>query len=158
MIGLRARLILILPLILLSQAEASTPDSRSIETVDRELGAAAHVMGDVDPDLPTPVPALARILFAPSEAVLLPQARADLDSFASDFSHRMGRLEIRAYGGDTENGQSTNPRRIALKRALAVRAQLLDRGIAGERLVVRAFPAAQDNGPRDRVDIMFATR
>lgn len=158
MIGYRALLMVTLPLILLSQAQASAPDSRSIETVDRELGAADQMQGHVDPDLPAPAPALTRIMFAPYQAALTPQAQTELDSFANDFSRRMGRLEIRAYGGDTENGQSTNPQRIALKRALAVRAQLLDKGIAVERLVVRAFPAAPDNGPRDRVDIMFATR
>lgn len=64
------------------------------------------------------------------------------------------RLEIRAYASPSEDAQSGD-RRIALARALAVRAFLREKGIAAARMDVRALGRNTDRKPYDRVDLVF---
>lgn len=107
---------------------------------------------------PAPEAALIRILFTPGNAELSPEALVMLDSFSSEYSRRSGRFEVRAYGGATQNGTDTTPRRIALKRAIAIRSHLATKGISTQRLILRAFGSTSDTGATNRADILFARR
>lgn len=97
-------------------------------------------------------PALARIGFDPGGATLSQSAAADLESFVRAFGRRAGRMTLKSYAGEIGD-TSTTARRLSLKRVLAVRDFLIERGISAERLDVRALGGARDAGPLDRVDI-----
>lgn len=67
------------------------------------------------------------------------------------------RLQLLAYAG----GGSQTPsqaRRLSLSRALAVRSQLIEKGIRSTRIDVRALGNKSEGGPPDRVDIIITTR
>lgn len=61
-------------------------------------------------------------------------------------------IELHAYAG-APNDKSSDARRLALKRALAVRQILIDNGMPAARIIPRALGGATDNGKPDRVDI-----
>ena len=102
--------------------------------------------------LAAPEPAIARIRFDADGTALSDMAKATLDAFADEFKRRGGRVALKAYAGNLGD-TGINARRMSLKRVLAVREYLLARGIAAERLEVRALGGAHDSGPLDRVDI-----
>lgn len=101
--------------------------------------------------------ALATIPFAAGSPDINEQGKAALgavlDALKSDSA---ARLQIQAYasGGDDQGGQA---RRLSLSRALAVRGQLIEQGIAATRMDVRALGRTND-GPPDRVDILLVRR
>jgi outer membrane protein OmpA-like peptidoglycan-associated protein len=101
--------------------------------------------------------ALATIPFAAGSPDLNDQGKATLatvlDTLKSDAT---ARLQIQAFasGGDDQGGQA---RRLSLSRALAVRGQLIEQGIAATRMDVRALGRTND-GPPDRVDILLVRR
>ena len=66
------------------------------------------------------------------------------------------RVQLEAYGG-TPGDKSSDARRLALKRALAVRQLLIDNGVPSNRIDVRALGGADDKGPDDRVDVFLRT-
>lgn len=61
-------------------------------------------------------------------------------------------IELIAFGGPPGD-KSSDARRIALKRALAIRQILIDNGVSASRIVTKAMGGATDNGQPDRVDI-----
>jgi outer membrane protein OmpA-like peptidoglycan-associated protein len=103
--------------------------------------------------LPAPEAAILRIHFEPDDATLSQQMQAAIQTFATNFKTRGGRVALKAYAGKAGD-TSSNARRLSLKRVLAVRQQLLAQGIAAERLQVRALGGVRDAGPADRVDIV----
>ncbi len=94
--------------------------------------------------------------------VLFDRAGSDLGGEATDLLDRIAdglngssaRIQLLAFGG-TIAERSHTARRLALRRALAVRNYLMGRGISQERITVRAMGGATDGGPADRVDIVF---
>ncbi len=78
-----------------------------------------------------------------------------LDAIAAQLRDGDFRIELRAFGG-TAADRSHSARRIALRRALAVRNHLMGAGIDQERMIVRALGGASDGGPSDRVDVIAA--
>jgi outer membrane protein OmpA-like peptidoglycan-associated protein len=65
------------------------------------------------------------------------------------------RLRIEGYaGGDDIN----RARRVSLSRALAVRAFLMDEGLASTRMDIYARGAQAEGGPSDRVDLTVFRR
>ncbi|MCW5752439.1 MAG: OmpA family protein [Alphaproteobacteria bacterium] len=64
------------------------------------------------------------------------------------------RVQVNAYA---EGDSPAAAKRLALSRALAVRAYLTERGIAATRIDVRAV-GPTDSGPRNRVDLLPAAR
>ncbi|MCK5658539.1 MAG: OmpA family protein [Alphaproteobacteria bacterium] len=64
------------------------------------------------------------------------------------------RVQIRAYAGEDNNGQS-GARRMSLSRGLMVRTYLTDKGIEPTRLDIRALGSKTEKIPLDRVDIVF---
>lgn len=107
--------------------------------------------------LPAPEPAIMRIHFDAGDATLSPAALADVQSFAASFKSRGGRVALKSYAG-TAGDTSSNARRLALRRVLAVREVLIGQGINAERLQVQALGGARDAGPLDRVDIVKSGR
>lgn len=65
------------------------------------------------------------------------------------------RLQVRAYAGGTPETAS-QARRMSLNRALAVRTFLIDRGVRGTRIDVRALGNTAPDGSQDRVDLQFS--
>ncbi len=101
--------------------------------------------------------ALATIAFAAGSPELNDQGKAALGPVLETLkSDSAARLQIQAFasGGDDQGGQA---RRLSLSRALAVRGQLIEQGIAATRMDVRALGRTND-GPPDRVDILLVRR
>lgn len=67
------------------------------------------------------------------------------------------RLMIQSYATPDGKGQSSD-RRIALSRALAIRAALLEQGIEARRIDVRALGAVEGQSPADRTDLILTSR
>ena len=67
------------------------------------------------------------------------------------------RAQIIAYAAGTSDTAS-QARRLSLSRALAVRAYMIEKGIASTRLDVRALGYQVEGGSPDRVDISVAAR
>ena len=66
------------------------------------------------------------------------------------------RLTIRAYAeGSAE--EASQARRLSLSRALAVRSYLIEQGIRGPRMDVRAL-GHRIESPRDRVDLVLVAQ
>ena len=109
-----------------------------------------------EPAAPTAVPVvkpILRILFDNGDATLSDDERAEIDAFVENFKVRGGRVTLKGYAG-APGSQSSNDRRLSLRRVLAVRQAILAGGINAERLEVRALGGANDAGPQDRVDIL----
>lgn len=107
--------------------------------------------------LPPPAAALLRIAFKPNDATLDDVALGDIVFFAGNLKSRGGRVALKAYAGEP-GASGSNARRLALRRVLAVREQLVDQGIAPERLTVYALGGVKDSGNPDRVDIVQSGR
>ncbi len=115
------------------------------------IGWAGEVFAAEAP-LGPPKPALLRIEFSENESALGQTAREQIETFSSEFARKSGRLELRAFAGPPHDTSSA-ARRLALRRALSVRRELIDNGIVAERIQVRAFGGTSDSGPQNRVDI-----
>lgn len=62
------------------------------------------------------------------------------------------KIQLQAYAG-APGDKSSDARRLALRRALAVRQLLIDDGVPSSRIDVRAMGGITDNGQPDRVDV-----
>jgi outer membrane protein OmpA-like peptidoglycan-associated protein len=63
-----------------------------------------------------------------------------------------GRVELEAFGGNPGD-KSSESRRLSLRRALAIRQLLIDKGIPASRIDVKAMGGVDDHGNADRVDV-----
>ena len=102
-----------------------------------------------------PPPAIARIAFDADAATLVGTARDELDAVDDGLRFDVRRIELRAHAG-SPGETSSDARRLSLKRGLAVRQYLIDRGIDPRRIDVRALGGASDAGAPDRVDIVYS--
>ena len=114
------------------------------------LGAAPARAAEAP--LPPPKSALVSIVFEGTESAIGRTAREQIEQFSAEYARKGGRLEIRAFAGPPHD-TSSNARRLSLRRALAVRRELIDQGIAAQRIHVKAMGGVADNGPQERVDI-----
>lgn len=112
---------------------------------------------------PAPIDALNlgqqfRLGFNNGSAAISDGAATQLDGVAKSMKQNGNlRLQLLAYAG----GGSQTPsqaRRLSLSRALAVRSQLIEKGIQSTRIDVRALGNKLEAGPPDRVDIIITTR
>jgi len=99
------------------------------------------------------------IRFAPGAADLEGDASRVLDTLAQSLKtapHE--RIELVAYAsGDTD--QAIEARRVSLARAVAVRAYLIEHGVASSRIDVRALGnRVTGGGSADRVDLVTIAR
>lgn len=96
-----------------------------------------------------------RILFAGADAIVGPQGTALIMGLSQRLNRDESlRLQIRAYAGGTPEA-ATQARRLSLDRALAVRSMLIDQGVRGTRIDIRALGNSAPEEPRDRVDILI---
>ncbi|MEQ9349055.1 MAG: OmpA family protein, partial [Alphaproteobacteria bacterium] len=96
-----------------------------------------------------------RLLFAAETAALPEGVEPLLDAIISRMAaDETLRLQILAYAAGTAE-TSSQARRLSLSRALAVRKYLIDNGIGGTRMDVRALGNRAEDGPADRVDLML---
>ena len=102
-----------------------------------------------------------RITFGGGVADLNPATEQAIRAFADTVKADPGKdLNIYAFAAGVPDDPST-PRRLALSRALAVRAILISQGIVSTRIYPRALGAGPSplggDGPPDRVDLVLAT-
>lgn len=99
-----------------------------------------------------------RILFSPDSADLTDSAKASLDNLADSLNANDGlRIQLQAFAGGTDES-APEARRLSLKRALNVRAHLVNRDVRNTRMDVRALGIKSGNGPADRVDAVLVQR
>jgi outer membrane protein OmpA-like peptidoglycan-associated protein len=97
-------------------------------------------------------------MFAADSSQLPSDAKPRLDAVIHSMTGNARlRAQIIAYAAGTADSAS-QARRLSLSRALAVRAYLIEKGVASTRLDVRALGHQTDGGSPDRVDIAFAAR
>ncbi|MBV9862669.1 MAG: OmpA family protein [Alphaproteobacteria bacterium] len=102
--------------------------------------------------------AFGRVVFETNATDLPQDAGGDLAAVVqATLADAQRRVQLIAYAsGDADGGNQA--RRMALSRALAVRAYLVQQGIAGDRLQVRALGNRNQGGPEDRVDLLVGNR
>ena len=106
------------------------------------------------PGTASPIPAGgARITFGPDRQDLNPATVEAIRAYGDSVKDNpTAALNVLAYAAGTPDDPST-PRRLSLARALAVRAVLINEGLASTRIYVRALGANAGDGPADRVDV-----
>jgi len=95
-----------------------------------------------------------RILFIDEIPALTLEAAQTLDQLAAEVKEVDLRIELYAYAGTRETPPSDS-RRLALKRAIAVRDHLIEQHIDPARIDLHVLGPANDDGPSERVDIRF---
>lgn len=109
------------------------------------------------PPAPTPAPAsqggIVTVAFSGGQSELPGDSIPALDTLAQQMANTEDRLQIRAYAASSGSDGGSGARRLALSRALAVRAYLIDRGIRSTRIDVRALGTPTDGSPVDRVEV-----
>lgn len=153
-------------------APASEPDGTAASGPDAAAPPSLHQQPPVEPhlawapQLEPPDPAedpvadipLSRLLFSEDSAALNAEAEAELEEIAAQMEaneHR--RIEIAAYASRGD-ASASEARRLSLSRALAVRAYLMEKGIASARMYVRALGDTVPDTPIDRVDVKAVGR
>lgn len=136
---------------------AGTPDTSE----QPEPGAA---LAATHPETFAPPPAMIpksdgnAVRFAPGTADLGGDARSVLDTIVQKLGSRPSeRIQLVAYASAPGNGtdDAVEARRTSLARAVAVRAYLIQRGVASTRIDVRALGnRAEGGGSLDRVDLV----
>lgn len=97
-----------------------------------------------------------RILFEPGSDAMTDQDRTMLKQLADRLtSDQNQRIQLRAYAS-SEDGTDSAARRLALSRALQVRAYLIENNVRSTRIDVRALgDKVEGEGPLDRIDIVM---
>ena len=98
-----------------------------------------------------------RIEFREASTRIPPPAQESLRAVAVAAKESDGRLQLKAFAGasaDTASGA----RRTSLSRALAVRSFLIEQGVRSTRIDVRALGGANDDGPSERVDVLYIAK
>lgn len=97
-----------------------------------------------------------QILFDPGVDTMSDADQAQLDALAARLGNNPDqRIQLRAYAS-SDDGTASAARRLALARALQVRAYLIENGVRSTRIDVRALgDKVEDSGPLDRIDIVL---
>ncbi len=125
-----------------------TPPPPPVPVIAGATGAVSEIKGGV------------RITFGAGVSDLNPATEQAIRSFADGVKADPGKdLNLYAFAAGVPDDPST-PRRLALARALAVRAILISQGIVSTRIYPRALGAGASplggEGPSDRVDLVLA--
>ena len=98
------------------------------------------------------------IIFSQGEAKLTITSKKKLDLVSKNMkSKKTARMQLLAYAGG-KNMSSSNARRLSLSRALSIRSYLIDKGVEGTRIDVRALGNKKTSGQINRVDLKFVER
>ena len=95
-----------------------------------------------------------RIEFREASTRIQPAAQESLRAVAVAAKESDGRLQLKAFAGGSADTAS-GARRTSLSRALAVRSFLIEQGVRSTRIDVRALGGANDDGPAERVDVLY---
>ena len=98
-----------------------------------------------------------QIVFDADSPTLSDGARATLDRLAGQLRNGTSSISVKTYGGAVGDAASDNNRRLSLRRAIAVRSHLIEKGIAKDRILVEPLAATANGGARDRVDVVSRT-
>jgi outer membrane protein OmpA-like peptidoglycan-associated protein len=99
-----------------------------------------------------------RILFQPDDDALTAEDESVLRGLAGRLDAEPDRrIQLRAYAS-SEGTSASDARRLALSRALAVRAFLIENNVRSTRIDVRALGDKAESGPLDRIDIVLVER
>lgn len=157
-----------------SNAPAQTPSERSdtppvpIVVPEPPTAVASTDLPDVTPaptpTAPSPTPSsltdgsvALSLSFAAGASDLPAGSASELSAIAQQMNADDSlRLTIRAYAEGTAE-EASQARRLSLSRALAVRSYLIEQGIRGPRMDVRALGHRIDP-PRDRVDLVLVAQ
>jgi outer membrane protein OmpA-like peptidoglycan-associated protein len=147
-------------------APARTPTPSAPAPSENPFGGATN-LGNVFGSTPRTAPAgpatgnenltkRSVILFAKDAPDPAKAALGAIKFLAGDLNASMtspnARVELEAFGG-AKGDKGSDARRLALKRALAIRQVLIDDGVAPDRIDVHANGGTDDSGPADRVDV-----
>lgn len=98
------------------------------------------------------------LAFDPNGAVLSTEALQNLDKIAARLNGDDSlNLLLMAYASSSDDSAS-RARHLSLSRALAVRSNLIDRGVRSTRIEVRALGNKTPGGNPDRVDLILQKR
>ena len=93
------------------------------------------------------------VVFTPGGSQLSSSARKALDLIAIELNSKKDvRMQLMAYAGENKMAAS-KARRLSLSRALAVRSYLIEKGVRGTRIDVRALGNKVSSGLPNRVDL-----
>ena len=93
------------------------------------------------------------VVFTPGGSELSSNARKSLDLIATELNSKKDvRMQLMAYAGENKMAAS-KARRLSLSRALAVRSYLIEKGVRGTRIDVRALVNKVSSGLPNRVDL-----
>jgi len=132
------------------------PPAASLESppspVEEQAKESKQVVALPPPSTKMPATGSMTVLFSPGSAVLDAEASERLsgiyEKMESDLSIR---LQLVAYATSTDDNPS-RARRLSLSRALAVRSNLVERGVKSSRMDVLALGSKFEEAPGDRVD------
>ena len=103
----------------------------------------------------SPLPNGVRVTFGPQSQDLNPTTEAAVRAVAQGFrANGYGSINISAYAEGTPDDPSS-ARRLALARALTVRAVLINAGVESHRIYPRSMAAIEGDTDRNRVDILL---
>ena len=153
---------------IIAEPAVATTTPKQTQGIELETAAAMQpaIPASITPVALTPAPNKAtqahrglskrsEIIFAEGAVDPAPETVQDLRRLASDITGTLrgtGRVQLEAFGGP-RGDKSSDARRLSLKRALAVRALLIESGVPAERIDVRALGGSTDTGQPDRVDV-----
>lgn len=96
------------------------------------------------------------VLFAGTDITPQTDSADTVKSLAGELNSALdsgaARVELEAFGGPPGD-KSSDARRLSLRRALAIRQMLIDKGVPANRIDVRALGGADDRGDAERVDV-----
>jgi len=105
-----------------------------------------------------PLPQETRILFETGSPDLSDAAKSTLDALAASLNADDSlRIQLQAFASGTDE-TVPEARRLSLKRALNVRAHLVERNVRNTRMDVRALGIKSTGGPADRVDAVVVQK
>ena len=110
-------------------------------------------MAAMTPALAAGARPIARIAFAEGADALDDTATGQLDGILAGANGSGSVIQVLAYASGTPEANSA-ARRLSLKRAVAIRSYLIEKGMRAARIDVRALGIANDGGPADRVDLV----
>lgn len=140
---------------LFTQPSAATAKAQGKPEPQPETQVAA-----ISPEIATAPTKLAsgaapQVLFLAGGTQLDGSGMATLDALAQQLNGTKERIELHAFASRTADPAST-PKKLALRRALAVRTYLIGKGIDAGRITVKARGGATEGAP-ERVDIVRAS-
>jgi len=135
--------------------EPVAPEEIRVPEPDMEIDAQTVVVSSGSTQV-TPSGLDLRILFEPGSETMTEADRTLLRELAGRLAADQNqRIQLRAYAS-SDDGTDSAARRLALSRALHVRAFLIENDVRSTRIDVRALgDRVEDQGPLDRIDVVL---